>query len=70
MAKASVGFSSSAQFLPAPSALHLVILPSLAGGFLFEGLSDDEDDFHQVIGRPGQVGQLFWACFMGLTGSS
>lgn len=27
---------------------------SAAGGFLFEGLSDDEDDFHQVSSQVGQ----------------
>lgn len=27
-----------------------------AGGFLFEGLSDDEDDFHQVM----LMGQVRW----------
>lgn len=31
----------------------LLILLSVAGGFLFEGLSDEEDDFHQVSIQEG-----------------
>lgn len=44
------------------SCQHLLSLLSIAGGFLFEGLSDDEDDFHQVIHRLDWLEQLFWIC--------
>lgn len=37
--------------------MHILILFSVAGGFLFEGLSDDEDDFHQVS---AQIGWNSW----------
>uniref|UniRef100_A0A674GS66 Ubiquitin-like protein 7 n=1 Tax=Taeniopygia guttata TaxID=59729 RepID=A0A674GS66_TAEGU len=38
----------ASHLLPAPAGLPHPFIPlSGAGGFLFEGLSDDEDDFHQ-----------------------
>lgn len=60
--KAFTGFSSGACFLPASGVLPLLSLLSITGGFLFEGLSDDEDDFHQVIHRLDWVEQLLWIC--------
>lgn len=53
---------------PIPAAVQHPFVPlSAAGGFLFEGLSDDEDDFHQVSSQFGW-NTSFWglicSCFL------